>query len=131
MFKHKRRSAHGFFSSAQPVPISRPIDAADTVKASSMGSVGEQAQTYYGDSVIAGASPKVNAKVHGDFDGRVDEPLVMDFATLHDGINPSTPPIASPSSRADESWPSDDDITAAAPPPEFSGRDIHVPLRTR
>ena len=99
-----------------------------------MGSVGEQAPAYYVDSVIAGASPDTDARVHGDRDGPVDEPLVMDFAAMHDAhsINGSNAPFASPSSKADGSWLSDDD-TAAAPPDSSGRRDIshHIPLRTR
>lgn len=99
-----------------------------------MGSVGEQTPVYYVDSVITGASPNTDAKVHGDAEGPVNEPLVMDFAAMHDenSINGSSAPLASLSSRANGSWLSDDDTAAA--PPDFSGRrDIshHVPLRTR
>jgi hypothetical protein len=87
--------------------------------------VGEQTPAYYVDSVITGASP---------VDSPVNEPLVMDFAALHDNrsINGSNLPFASPSSRADGSWLSDDD-TAAAPPDISVRRDIshHIPLRTR
>jgi hypothetical protein len=129
MFTHKKRSAHGIYSSTQSAPIPP-----DTVKASSMGSVGEHAPTYYVDSVIAGASPDVDAKVQGELDGPVNhEPLVMDFAAMHDehSINAPNAPFATPSSRADGSWLSDDDTAAA--PPDFSRRDIshHIPLRTR
>ncbi|XPS71536.1 hypothetical protein M3J09_003718 [Ascochyta lentis] len=132
IFKHKRRSAHDIYSSTQPAPISRPVDAAGTVQASAMGSVGGQTPAYYVDSVIAGASPDADARLHGDFDGPANEPLVMDFAAMHNehSINGSHSPLASPSSRADGSWLFDDDPAA---PPDFSGRrDIshHIPLRT-
>jgi hypothetical protein len=96
-----------------------------------MGS-GEQTPVYYVDSVIAGASPDADVKVHGDAQGPFHEPLVMDFATMHDGINGPNLPITSPSGRVDASWLSDD--TSAAAPPDISvRRDIshHVPLRTR
>mgnify|MGYP004500514811 CR=1 FL=1 len=87
-----------------------------------MGCVGEQTPADYVDSVIAGPSPDADA----------NEPLVMDFAAMHDGIDSSNPPIASHSSEADGNWPSDDD-TAAAPPDIAARRDMshHVPLRTR
>ncbi|KAF1934216.1 uncharacterized protein M421DRAFT_415262 [Didymella exigua CBS 183.55] len=132
VFKHKRRSAHSVYSTTQSHPIPRPTDAAVTFKASSMGSAGEQSPAYYVDSVIAGASPDADAKVHGDAQGPFHEPLVMDFATMHDGINGSNAPLASPSSKADASWLSDDDTAAAAPPDISVRRDIshHVPLRT-
>lgn len=134
MFKHKRRSFRGICSSARSAPISRPGNAADTVKVSSMGSTDAQAPGYYVDSVMAGSSPDSNAKVHGDVDGPVNEPLVMDFAAMHDehSINGHNAPLASPSSKVNGSWLSDDDTAAA--PPDFSGRrDIshHIPLRTR
>lgn len=135
MFKHKRRSFHGIYSSTQSVPISRSANAADTVKVSSMGSTDAQARAYYVDSVMAGSSPDSDAKVDRDVDGPVNEPLVVDFAAMHDehSINGSNAPLVSPSTRANGSWISDDD-TAAAAPPDFSGRrDIshHIPLRTR
>lgn len=100
-----------------------------------MGSAGEQPPAFYVDSVIAGASPDADAKVHGDAaQGWLHEPLVMDFATMHDGINASNPQVATPSGKVDASWLSDDE-TAAAAPPDISvrSRDIsqHVPLRTR
>lgn len=99
-----------------------------------MGTVGEQTPAYYVHSVIAGASPDADAKIHGEVDVPVNEPLVMDITAVHDAhsINGSSPPLALPSSRADGSWLSDDDTAAA--PPDFSGRrDIshHIPLRTR
>ena len=133
MFKHKRRSAHGTYSSTQSQPISRPTDAAGAVQASSMGSSGEQTPVYYVDSVIARASPDADAKVHGDAQGPFHEPLVMDFATLQDGINGSRPAIAMSPSKVDASWLSDDETAAAAPPDISVRRDIshHVPLRTR
>lgn len=100
-----------------------------------MGSVGEQTPAYYVDSVIAGASPDAGAKVHGDAEGPMEEPLVMDFAAMHDerSINGSHSPLASPSSRVDGSWLSDDDTAAAPPDIAVNRRDIshHVPLRTR
>ncbi|KAF2625874.1 hypothetical protein BU25DRAFT_344801 [Macroventuria anomochaeta] len=68
-----------------------------------MGSVGEQTPTYYVDSVIAGASPDADAKVYGDAEGPISEPLVMDFAVMHDGINDSNASLATPSSSADGS----------------------------
>lgn len=99
-----------------------------------MGRAGEQTPTYYVDSVIVGASPNADAKDHGDAHGPFHEPLVMDFATMHDGINASNPQAAAPPFEADAHWLSDDD-TAAAAPPDISvrNRDIshHVPSRTR
>ncbi|KAJ4384069.1 hypothetical protein N0V86_000914 [Didymella sp. IMI 355093] len=132
IFKHKRRSAHSISSSTQSQPVSRSTDAADIVQASSMESAGEQTPAYYVDSVIAGASPDADATVYGDGQGPFHEPLVMDFATMHDGTNGSNSPIATPSSRADASWLSDEDTAAAAPPDISVRRDIshHVPLRT-
>lgn len=98
-----------------------------------MGSSGEQTPVYYVDSVIAGKSPNADGKVHGDAQGSFQEPLVMDFAALQDGINGSRPAIATSPSKADASWLSDDDTAAAAPPDISVRRDIsqHVPLRTR
>jgi hypothetical protein len=96
-----------------------------------MGRTGDQTPADYVDSVIARASPDADAKVYGEVDGPVNEPLVVDFAAMHDehSINGSTAPLVSPSSKADGSGLSDDDTAAA--PPDFSRRDIHVPLRTR
>ncbi|UPX13652.1 uncharacterized protein EKO05_0004152 [Ascochyta rabiei] len=133
MFKYKRRSAHDNCSSTQSATTARPTDAAGTTNASSMGSVGEMIPAYYVDSVTAGTSPNADARLHGDLDGPVNEPLVVDFAAMHDepGINGFQSPPASPSTKADASWLSDDDPAA---PPDFSGRrDIshHIPLRTR
>jgi hypothetical protein len=100
-----------------------------------MGRVGEQTPAYYVDSVIAGASPDADAKVHGDAEGPINEPLVVDFAALHDerSINGSNPPLVPPFSRADGGWLSDDDTAAAPPDISVNRRDIshHVPLRTR
>lgn len=96
-----------------------------------MGSVGEQGPAEYVDSVIAGASPDAHAKYNGDYEGPISEPLVMDFATLHDGINGTKPPAALSPSRTNGSWLSDED--SAAPPDIAVRRDMshHVPLRTR
>lgn len=90
-----------------------------------MGIVGEDmAQAY--DSVT-----------HPDT-GAVNEPLVLDFAAMHDGHDtkqqspPLTPPPSQKASRDQDSWLSDEDITTTAPaPPDFTRREIHVPLRTR
>ncbi|KAJ4992744.1 hypothetical protein SVAN01_01790 [Stagonosporopsis vannaccii] len=95
-----------------------------------MGSIGEQTPTVYVDSVIAEGFPDADAKVHKDPGSPINEPLVMDFAVMHDGINGSHAPITSPPGKADGSWLSDDD--SAAPPDIAVRRDIshHVPLRT-
>jgi len=134
MFKHKRRSAHSNLSSTQSAPMpGPPARGIDTgrVQASSMGSIGEQTAAVYVDSVIAGGLPDADAKVHKDPGSPNNEPLVMDFAVMHDGINSCHTPITLPPSKADGSWLSDDD--SAAPPDIAVRRDIshHVPLRTR
>ena len=100
-----------------------------------MGSVGEEAPApAYVDSVMT--PPKAAANLDSNGDGAVNEPLVLDFATMHDGqdLNESKTPLTPASSRPDlersESWLSEDDIAAPAPP-DFTSRGIHVPLRTR
>ncbi|KAF2997359.1 hypothetical protein E8E13_003954 [Curvularia kusanoi] len=124
LFKHKRRSAHGIPSPKQSFP---PMDGANRVQAPSMG------PAEYIDSVIAGNSPDEGAKDHGSHEGPISEsePLVMDFATMHDDLNGSKPPNTLSPAKTAESWLSDED-TAAAPPDIAVRRDIsqHVPLRT-
>ena len=100
-----------------------------------MGSVGEEAPVpAYVDSVMT--HPNTDAKLNGNGDSAVNEPLVLDFATMHDGhdINESKAPLTPDSSRPDfnrsTSWLSEDDAAAPAPP-DFTSRGIHVPLRTR
>lgn len=99
-----------------------------------MGSVGEEAPgPAYVDSVMT--SPDADAKLDGNVDNAINEPLVLDFATMHDGqdLKESEPPLTPDGSRPDfersASWLSEDD--PAAPPPDFTSRGIHVPLRTR
>ncbi|KAH6620028.1 hypothetical protein C7974DRAFT_435512 [Boeremia exigua] len=97
-----------------------------------MGSIGGQTSDVYVDSAIAGGFPDSDARARKDLGSSFNEPLVMDFAVMHDGINGShSPRSLLPPSRADGSWLSDDD-TAAAPPDIAVRRDIshHVPLRT-
>lgn len=142
LFKHKRRSAHGAPFSTQSFPSSGPTDGANRVRASSMGSVGEQvhgslaaqAPAECVDSVIAGSSTNASAKSHADYGGPISEsePLVMDFAALHDGLNGSKPPVTLSLAKTTAYSLSDED-TAAAPPDISVRRDIsqHVPLRTR
>jgi hypothetical protein len=142
LFKHKRRSAHGAPFSTQSSPSSGPTDGTGRVRASSMGSVGEQvhgllaaqAPAHGVDSVIAGHSTNASAKNHGDYGGPISEsePLVMDFAELHDGLNGSNPPAALSLAKTTACSLLDED-TAAAPPDISVRRDIsqHVPLRTR
>ncbi|CAO2657285.1 Nn.00g034110.m01.CDS01 [Neocucurbitaria sp. VM-36] len=134
MFKRKNRSAHALQSSAQPPDIRRYPPGSTTFKSTGMGSVGEEAPApAYVDSVITHPNP--DAKLNGNGDSAVNEPLVLDFAAMHDGhdLNESKAPLTPDSSRPDfdrsGSWLSEDDIAAPAPP-DFTSRGIHVPLRT-
>lgn len=132
VFKHKRRSVQGTYSSTQSLASSGPTDATSRVQASSMGSVGGKAPAEYVDSVITRGSPDTDAKFHRDPEDPISEPLVMDFATLHDGINSTNSPNALSPARTPGSWLTEEDA-AAAPPDIAVRRDIshHVPLRTR
>lgn len=96
-----------------------------------MGSIGDQGPAEYVDSVIAGASPDADAKHNGGYEGPISEPLVMDFAAMHDSLNATKPPTTLSPSKTNGSWLSDEDT--AAPPDIAVRRDMshHVPLRTR
>lgn len=73
--------------------------------------------------------------------GAVNEPLVWDFAAMHDGDTkesspPLTPPPSNKTSRDQEDiWSPDEEQEAgpsrAPPPPDFTRRGIHIPSRTR
>jgi hypothetical protein len=74
--------------------------------------------------------------------GAVEEPLVLDFAAMHNGFDtkdqspPLTPPPSHKASGENyDHWLSDDERhtpTATAPaPPDFTRRGIHIPSRTR
>lgn len=107
-----------------------------------MGSVGEQehgllaaqAPAESVDRVITRSSIDASAKNHGDHGGPISEsePLVLDFAELHDGLNGSKPP-ATLSLAKTAAYSLSDEDAAAAPPDISVRRDIsqHVPLRTR
>ncbi|KAH7402721.1 hypothetical protein BKA66DRAFT_404020 [Pyrenochaeta sp. MPI-SDFR-AT-0127] len=82
------------------------------------------------------APPDPDAYCDGTRDGAVNnEPLVLDFATLHNQQDSNEkkaalPPATTMSNHErSESWLSDDD-SAAPPPPDFTRRGIHVPSRT-
>ena len=100
-----------------------------------MGSVGEEAPApAYVNSVMT--TPNGDAKLNGNGDDAVNEPLVLDFATMHDRQDlseskaPLTPTSSRPNLERASSWLSEDD-TAAPAPPDFTSRGIHVPSRTR
>jgi hypothetical protein len=73
-------------------------------------------------------------------EGAMNEPLVLDFAAMHDEHNAQehTPPLT-PTSPAQTiihepqtSWLSYEDQDSTAPaPPDFTRRGIHIPTRTR
>jgi hypothetical protein len=74
-------------------------------------------------------------------DGAINEPLVVDFASMHDGHTkasspPLTPPLSQHLTREEkDSWFSDEEydtgISPAPAPPDFTRRGIHIPSRTR
>jgi len=91
-----------------------------------MGSIGDEVQAY--DSVIASQADG-GAAIN-------TEPLVLDFATMHDGHTthqnpPLTPPHSQNASQDQDSWLTEDQDSSTAPaPPDFTGRGIHIPSRT-
>lgn len=93
-----------------------------------MGSIGESIPAFV-DSVMTSNG----GAEHTDGTG---EPLVVDFATMHDTNTKEQPPPLTPTTSGkpsrdrEASWLSDDETTAP-PPPDFTRRDIHVPTRTR
>lgn len=154
MFKIKRRSAHGFFSSpqTQPPTISSPTD---FVKLSGMGSVGEAPGTSTParssvNSAMTPARGSANAIKSDDRigdSGAVGEPLVQDYEqvqpeheydanTLQEAAQTSparsstTSTLLRPHGGHPVTFSSDED-TAAPPPPDFTRRGIHIPMRTR
>lgn len=73
--------------------------------------------------------------------GAVNEPLVWDFAAMHDGYTkeqspPLTPPHSHETRREhQDTWIPDEEQQAgpsrAPAPPDFTRRGIHIPSRTR
>jgi hypothetical protein len=72
--------------------------------------------------------------------GAVEEPLVLDFAAMHNGFDtkdqspPLTPPPSQKASGENyDHWLSDEerDTPTAPAPPDFTRRGIHIPSRTR
>jgi hypothetical protein len=133
MFKNKRRSAHGFFSSPQVPAISAPTN---FVKISGMGSLGERPATA--NSVMT--EPVLDRQNGIDDGGATGEPLVQDFeqldsdfdADLQESPTPRTPTLRNeaflPLASHPVGSPSED---IAPPPPDFTRRGIHIPTRTR
>jgi hypothetical protein len=126
MFKLKKRSARAL-NAMQSYTGSVPSKATASAV---MGNAGETPAEASG-SVM-------NANVD---DGAFNEPLVVDFASMHDGhTKAQSPPLTPPPSQhitreEQDSWYSDEDYdTGAAPapaPPDFTRRGIHIPSRTR
>lgn len=119
IFKHPKRSAHGFYSTKSNANPSKASS-----RQANMDMAGETPAHLPVDSVIT-------PNAHGN-----GEPLVLDFATMHDAHSSKGPDTSQiplsvrPTPERQSSWLSDDDI-AAPPPPDFTRRDIHVPSRTR
>jgi hypothetical protein len=72
--------------------------------------------------------------------GAVEEPLVSDFAAMHNGFDtkdqspPLTPPPSQKASGENyDHWLADveQDTPTAPAPPDFTRRGIHIPSRTR
>lgn len=99
-----------------------------------MGSIDVESSASI-DSVIKPPDTDANKLNDGD-DGAINEPLVLEIAAMHDGhsSNTKSPPLTPVASRPDpdpsESWLSEDE-TAAPAPPDFTRRGIHIPSRTR
>jgi len=142
MFKHRRRSAHGYLSSPQTPTISSPTN---FVRLSGMGSVreGSLARSPVNSPVTAAPTnaDAGNDEMTGD-SGAVGEPLVHDFGQLHQEYQVGTlqeaaahaPPTKAPTPlRPLSSHPvaSVDEDSIAPPPPDFTRRGIHIPTRTR
>jgi hypothetical protein len=131
--KKKRRSGHGIFSSHRLSSISGP---SDLVKLSGMGSV-EEPIPAISNSAITGTHGK-DAEIAKE---AVAEPL-MDDMQVHNGdqdesVQESTTlPVDRSSayqplgSHPVQKYPDEDDETAP-PPPDFTRRGIHIPMRTR
>jgi hypothetical protein len=128
--KLKMRSAHGIFSSSNQIsPISEPTN---FVKLSSMGGPIEIPE-----------SDSSNANKHQT--KGVGEPLIDDLQQVHlaRGVaptihlqEPSSAPQVKRSNRQPPGShslepPLSDEEDTAPPPPDFTRRGIHVPLRTR
>jgi hypothetical protein len=125
MFKFKKRSARGIIPMQH---YSEPVPSRDTPSAK-MTITGE-GSAQASDSVI---TDNVDA-------GAVQEPLVLDFATMHNGDYTKdqgallTPPHSQKANRENQDhWLSDEerDTTPAPAPPDFTRRGIHIPSRTR
>jgi hypothetical protein len=125
MFKFKKRSAHG-------------INPVHKYSSYSPGTVSTSAKMEIAGDVPAQASDSV---ITADADaGAVNEPLVLDFAAMHDDHTkeqspPLTPPPSHKTSHERDQWLSDEDrdtpSITAPPPPDFTRRGIHIPSRTR
>ncbi|KAF2692012.1 hypothetical protein K458DRAFT_398373 [Lentithecium fluviatile CBS 122367] len=127
------RSGHGFFSSAQVSAISGPTD---FVKLSRMSSVDEPIPAT------------VNSAVADTHDGEdrigepmVREPLVHDLQQVHHefenmSVQESTAPLSDttssfqPQPLGSHLTSKSEDEDSAPPPPDFTRRGIHIPMRT-
>jgi hypothetical protein len=157
MFKNKRRSAHGFFSSPQTPVISSPTN---FVKLSGMGNLGEgPGSSTRVHLAVNSAMTSTYASAIKDHDGMSNggeggEPLFLDYEQVHsDDRNVSylqeavrTSPVKS-SSTSRTATPrtsvilqslgshpvtsSSEDDDAVPPPIDFTRRGIHIPMRTR
>ncbi|KAF1838574.1 hypothetical protein BDW02DRAFT_488716 [Decorospora gaudefroyi] len=84
-------------------------------------------------------TPDTDTRAHlDDSGGAINEPLVVDFATMQDEHNPNEnttpltpgPSSANPGAGHQGRWDDDDDGAAPAPEINSGRRDIHVPSRT-
>lgn len=130
-FKRKKRLPH--ISSLLTKPDNNRTSGS-AIKTGQMGSVDAESSASI-DSVIK--APDVDAnKVNDSNEGAINEPLVLEIAAMLDGhdTNSKSPPMTPIARRPDpdpsESWLSDDE-TAAPAPPDFTRRGIHIPSRTR
>jgi hypothetical protein len=126
MFKLKNLSARGInILHKNTAPVH-----GKATPSSGMGSAGE-VPAYASGSVI-------NANAD---DGAINEPLVVDIASMHDEhTKAQSPPLTPPPSQhltreEQDSWLSDEEydtgILPAPAPPDFTRRGIHIPSRTR
>lgn len=127
MFKfRKKRSAHGI----NYVQTYTPSGSHKATTSAKMGIAGD-APAQASDSVITDQADA----------GAVNEPLVWDFAAMHDGYTkeqspPLTPPHSHKTRREhQDTWIPDEEQQAgpsrAPAPPDFTRRGIHIPSRTR
>jgi hypothetical protein len=125
MFKIKKRSARG------------TISMQDNLHPGNHRAISSAKMVIDGEDLAQAPHSVITADVDA---GAVHEPLVLDFAAMHDGYDtkgqspPLTPPPSQKASRDQQgSWLSDEerDTTTAPPPPDFTRRGIHIPSRTR